>query len=299
MPQLGTPTLDQLKVFLAVVDASSFAAAARRLGRSTSVVSYTIANLEAELGVSLFDRETTRKPQLTQAGRSVLAEVRVVAHGIDGLRAKVRSLQQGVEAELRVVLDVMLPQERISDALLVFHRKFPTVALHLRTEALGAVMQLVLDRTATLAVCGPPDAAVDGIERIDLGSVELVPVAAPGHPLAMAAANAPGAGRSHVQLVLTDRSTQAQGPDLGVFGRHTWRVADLWTKHALLLDGIGWGHMPIPLVAQDLKRGRLVRLKLPDVRGGAYRFFGIYRADTPLGPAASFLLSRFESQVAG
>ena len=299
MTQPGTPTLDQLKVFLAVVDASSFAGAARRLGRSTSVVSYTIANLEAELGVSLFDRETTRKPQLTQAGRSVLAEVRVVAHGIDGLRAKVRSLQQGVEAELRVVLDVMLPPERVSDAIRAFHQKFPTVALHLRTEALGAVMQLVLDRIATVAVCGPPDVAVDGLERIDLGSVQLVPVAAPGHPLAMSASNAPGDGRSHVQLVLTDRSPRTEGPDLGVFGTHTWRVADLGTKHALLLDGIGWGHMPIPLVSQDLKKGRLVRLKLPDVKGGAYRFFGIYRTDTPLGPAAAFLLSRLESQAPG
>ena len=299
MTHPGTPTLEQLKVFLAVVDASSFAGAARRLGRSTSVVSYTIGNLEAELGVLLFDRETTRKPQLTQAGRSVLAEVRVVAHGIDGLRAKVRSLQQGVEAELRVAFDVMLPQERISDAIRAFHRKFPTVALHLRTEALGAVMPLVLDRQATVAVCGPPDVAVDGIERVDLGSVQLVPVAAPGHPLATSSSNVPGAGRSHVQLVLTDRSARAQGPDLGVFGTHTWRVADLGTKHALLLDGIGWGHMPIPLVAQDLKKGRLVRLALPDVKGGAYRFFGVYRADTPLGPAAAFLLARLESQLPG
>ena len=53
----GTPTLDQLRVFLTVVDVGSFAGAARRLGRATSVISYSIANLEAQLGVSLFDRE--------------------------------------------------------------------------------------------------------------------------------------------------------------------------------------------------------------------------------------------------
>jgi DNA-binding transcriptional LysR family regulator len=58
----GTPTLDQLRVFLSVVDMGSFAAAARRLGRATSVISYSIANLEAQLGVLLFDRETTRNP---------------------------------------------------------------------------------------------------------------------------------------------------------------------------------------------------------------------------------------------
>uniref|UniRef100_UPI00195497BF LysR family transcriptional regulator n=1 Tax=Stenotrophomonas maltophilia TaxID=40324 RepID=UPI00195497BF len=74
----GTPTLDQLHVFLTVVDVGSFAGAARKLNRATSVISYAIANLEAQLGVSLFDRETTRKPQLTLAGRAVLAEARSV-----------------------------------------------------------------------------------------------------------------------------------------------------------------------------------------------------------------------------
>src|ERR1700754_2456975 len=142
----GTPTLDQLRVFLAVVDAGSFAGAARKVGRATSVVSYTIANLEAELGIALFDRESTRKPRLTAAGRSVVAEARTVSHGIDGLRARVRSLHQGVEAELRIALDMMLPQERVADACKAFHARFPNVALHVRSEALGAVTQVVLDR---------------------------------------------------------------------------------------------------------------------------------------------------------
>ena len=65
----GTPTLDQLRVFLTVVELGSFAAAARKLHRATSVISYSMANLELQLGVTLFDRQTTRKPQLTEAGR--------------------------------------------------------------------------------------------------------------------------------------------------------------------------------------------------------------------------------------
>ena len=58
----GIPTLDQLRVFLAVVDVGSFAGAARRLGRATSVISYSIGNLEAQLGDLLFDRKSTRNP---------------------------------------------------------------------------------------------------------------------------------------------------------------------------------------------------------------------------------------------
>ena len=215
-PEPGTPTLDQLRVFLTVVDEGSFAGAARNLGRATSVISYSIANLEAQLGVLLFDRESTRKPQLTEAGRGVLSEARTISNGVNGLRAKVRGLLQGLEAEIRLVLDVMLPSARVVDALKAFRAEFPTVSLRLYIEALGAVTQMVLDRTATIGICGARDAEVAGIERIGVGSVELIPVAAPDHPLALAGRNAPGAGRDHIQLVLTDRSPLTQGQDLGV-----------------------------------------------------------------------------------
>lgn len=299
MSYLGTPTHDQLRVFLAVVDAGSFAAAARTLVRATSAVSYSVSKLEEQLGVLLFDRESTRKPQLTKAGLAVLSEARTIAHGIQGLRAKVRALQEGVEAEVTLVLDMMLPEERVLDAIRAFRAEFPTVALHLRVEALGAVMQQLLDGTATIGLSGPPDTPVDGIERVEVGSVHLIPVAAPTHPLAHASGqNAPGAGRDHVQIVLTDRSSRTQGQSLGVHGTRTWRVADLASKHMLLKEGIGWGHMPEPLVRDDLRAGRLVALDLPDCRGGPYRLFAIYRTDAPPGPAASYLLARFESQAA-
>ena len=155
--QPGTPTLDQLRVFLTVVDVGSFAGAARKLGRATSVISYSIANLEVQLGVSLFDRDSTRKPQLTEAGRTVLSEARTITNGINGLRAKVRGLLQGIEAEIHLVLDVMLPAARVFDALKAFREEFPTVSLRLYMEALGAVPQMVLDRTATIGISGPLD----------------------------------------------------------------------------------------------------------------------------------------------
>jgi DNA-binding transcriptional LysR family regulator len=292
----GTPTLDQLRVFLTVVDEGSFAGAARKLGRATSVISYSIANLEAQLGVSLFDRESTRKPQLTEAGRALLSEARIISNGINGLRARVRGLLQGLEAEIRLVLDAMLPSARVVDALKAFRAEFPTVSLHLNIEALGAVTQMVLDGTATIGICGALDAEVAGLERIAVGTVQLIPVAAPDHPLALAGRNAPGAGREHIQLVLTDRSPLTQGQDLGVAG--TWRLADLGSKHMLLKEGIGWGYMPEPMVREDVEKGSLVQLDMPEWKNGTVRLHAIYRTDTPPRPAGSWLISRFEAQAA-
>jgi DNA-binding transcriptional LysR family regulator len=292
----GTPTLDQLRVFLTVIDVGSFAGAARKLGRATSVISYSIANLETQLGVMLFDRKSTRKPQLTEAGKTVLAEARTVSNGIDDLRAKVKGLLQGLEAELHLVIDVLFPSERVVDALKAFREKFPTVLLHLHIEALGAVTKLVLDRVSTLGISGPLASNFEGLERMNLGSVLMIPVAAPEHPLATGR-NRPGAGRDHVQLVLTDRSTLSQGKEFAVLSSRTWRLADMGSKHTLLKEGIGWGNMPLPMVEEDLKAGRLVRLNLPDLKGGDYTLDAIYRTDTPPGPAATWLIDRFKSQI--
>ncbi len=293
----GTPTLDQLRVFLTVVEVGSFAAAARKLHRATSVVSYAIANLEMQLGVALFDRQTTRKPQLTEAGRTVLAEARSIANGIHGLRAKVKGLLQGLEAEVHVVLDVMLPAARVVDALKAFREALPTVALHLHMEALGAVTERVINGGAIIGVSGPMYASIDGIERIGAGSVELIPVAAPEHPLALSGANAPGAGRELTQLVLSDRSLLTKDKEFAVLSNRTWRLADLGAKHMLLREGIGWGNMPAPMVEEDLRSGRLVRLNIPEYQSGKYPFGVIYRTDLPPGPAARWLIERFVQQA--
>jgi DNA-binding transcriptional LysR family regulator len=289
----GVPTFDQLRIFLAVVETGSFAGAGRKLHRATSVISYGVANLEAQLGLVLFDREGTKRPRLTEAGRAVLSEARAVAQGVDALRAKAKSMLEGLEGEVHIAVDVMVPSARLAELLRAFSETFPSVALRLSVEALGAVASLVLERRAVFGVSGPLVAAQDDLERIVVGSVELIPVAAPDHPLARLETLGPGAGRDHVQLVLTDRSALSEGRDFGVVSRRSWRLADLGAKHELLRQGIGWGNMPRSMVEPDLASGALVRLAMPDHPGAILDLSAIYRRDAPPGPAASWLLQRF------
>lgn len=293
----GFPTIDQLKVFLAVVESGSFTAAAKRLGRAVSAISYTIATLEQQLGIELFDREGARTPALTKAGAAVLAKARVVAIDVDDLRASVRSLLRGVEAEVTLVVDVMLPSARLVDAVQAFEATFPTVKLRLHVEALSAVAQLVRNGRAMVGVGGGVRATESDLELIHVGDVEMIPVAAPHHPLALAHPVPAGAARRHRQLVLTVRTPFSEGPDVGVFAADEWRLADLGAKHALLRAGVGWGNMPEPNVREDLAAGRLVRLDLPEARSTAYSFQAMYRTDTPPGPAAAWLIQRFADQA--
>lgn len=293
MVQPGTPTFDQLRIFLTIVETGSFAGAGRRLNRAVSVISYGIANLEAQLGVTLFEREGTRRPQLTVAGRALLADARTIAAGVDGLRAKVKGLLDGLEAEVDLAVDVMLPSARLGQVLRAFAVEFPTVQLRLHVEALGAVTGLVLDRRAIVGVSGPLPLGGGELETVAAGSTLMLPVAAPDHPLGRMATIPPGAAREHIQLVLSDRSELTEGRDFAVLSPRTWRLADLSAKHALLREGVGWGNMPLPMVEADLAAGTLVRLSLPDHTGGRYRLSGIWRRDTPPGPAAQWLLDQF------
>jgi DNA-binding transcriptional LysR family regulator len=292
----GFPSIDQLRVFLTVVETGSFTAAARRLGRAVSAVSYTIANLEQQLGVSLFDRDQTRAPKLTEAGAAIHAKAKVVALGVDDLRASARSLLKGVEAEVTLVVDVMLPSARLVDAVQAFEATFPTVTLRLHVEALSAVSQLVRQGGGMIGVGGGVLDVEPDLELIQVGEVKMIPVAAPNHPLARGQV-APGAARYHRQLILTVRTPFSEGPDVGIFSAGTWRLADLGAKHALLLAGVGWGNMPEPNVEADLAAGRLVRLELPEARSGTYAFHAMYRTDQPPGPAASWLVQRFMDQA--
>ena len=295
--KLADPTLDQLRIFLAVEEDGSFGAAARRMGRAVSAISYGIAQMEAQLGVTLFAREGSRKPVLTEEGRGLLAEARAVADRADALLAKTRSLHAGLESDVSLVLDVMVPGEATASVLRDFRAMFPTVALRLQVEGLGAVAACLLERSSVLGVGGPVVGDHPELERQDIGSTELVPVAAPDHPLARKGV-APGESREHLQLVLADRSDLTQGREFSVLSPLTWRLGDLAAKHALLKEGLGWGNMPRPMVASDLASGLLVELDLPEKPGTTYRFNALWRRDTKPGPATSWLIDALRDRLA-
>jgi DNA-binding transcriptional LysR family regulator len=324
MSDTGTPTLDQLHVLTTVVEAGSFSAAARRLHRAQSVISYTIANLEAQLGVALFARDG-RRPVLTEAGVALIADARRIGRMVDEMRARAAALRQGLEAELGLAVDVMFPTARLVAALDAFARAYPTVGLRLRIEGLGGVARLVLDRSCQLGVSGWMGEVPDMLERRAIGEVRLIPVAAPTHPVAgtqahpaapapmppaapaptppAAPAPTPPAApaptpidsavlREHVQLVLTDRTAMTEGQDFGVLALRTWRLGDLGAKHALLLAGLGWGNMPAEMVRDDLAAGRLVQLQVAAAPEHHYPISLIHRTDSPPGPAGAWLAER-------
>ena len=293
---LDAVTLDHLRIFIAAADEGSFSAAGRRLRRAQSVVSQVIASLEGQLGVPLFDRGS-RYPRLTDQGCALLADARAVVGRMDALKARAKGFAGGLEPELSVAVDVMYPMAGLTAAVVAFRDAFPSTALRLYVEALGGVVQQVLERRCRFGVIGSLPAVPPAFERERLLGVRMTTVVAPGHPLANYAGPVPtSALQQHVQLVLTDRTDLSQGREFGVISEQTWRLADLGAKHAFLREGLGWGHMPMSMVEVDLARGTLVEIVLQDSPGiDILPMFAVYRADDPPGPAGRWLIARLRA----
>ncbi len=254
-------TLDQLRVLIAIADGGSFSAAARKLRRAQSAISHAVASLEASLGFSLFDR-ASHKPQLTDAGRTILTDARAVVSRADELRERAKSIAEDVEPDLSLAVDVMFPVEVLTESLLALRAAFPLLGVTVHTDALGAVEARLRDGTARLGI--GPDFQIDTsgpIERRPLTEIVMASVVAAEHPLAAWPSTIPRHELArHVQLVLTDRSQLTSGIIRGVVSPRVWRFADLATRYGFLKAGLGFCNMPLHMVKEDLAAGRLKRI---------------------------------------
>lgn len=121
--------LRHLRYFLAVAEELNFSRAALRLRVAQPALSRQIRDLEFELGVELFSRET--KVALTDAGKSFVEDARKVVEQSQEAMRRAQQSQRGAQERLRVGYEASLFQQVIAVALQRFHQHFPGVALEL------------------------------------------------------------------------------------------------------------------------------------------------------------------------
>jgi len=286
-----TITLDQLRFFLSVSEHGSFSAAGRSLQRVQSAVSQGIANLERSLGVTLFDR-STRVPTLTPAGQSLLIDAKQVFTKVGELRTKAARLSEGQESEVAVVVDAIIPAKILVQIAKAFQAQFPMVTLRIHTEVLGSVLDPILDGSCQIGIGGSAAVSSQELRRRFILNVVLVPVAASSHRLATEPSPIPTSKlKEYTQIVVSEHRKNSES-DRGVLSVRTWRVAELSTKHELILAGLGWGSLPYEAVEADLDSGRLVQLQLQEWGSKFYlaALSSIVRDNLVLGPASQWLL---------
>jgi DNA-binding transcriptional LysR family regulator len=117
-------TIDQWEVLESVVQLGSFAAAATKMNRSQSTISYAISRLQDQFKIPLLEMKG-RKAQLTETGKALLADVQPLLSGFRALEERAESLAAGGQTEIRLSVDSVFPNDRLFVALAELARVFP------------------------------------------------------------------------------------------------------------------------------------------------------------------------------
>ncbi|WP_313086628.1 LysR family transcriptional regulator [Stutzerimonas nitrititolerans] len=280
-------TLDQWRTLQAVVDHGSFAQAAEMLHRSQSSVSYTVARMQEQLGIPLL-RIEGRKAVLTDAGEVLLRRSRQLVTQASQLEELAHHMEQGWEAEVRLVVDAAYPNARLIRALTEFMPKSRGCRVRLREEVLSGVEEILKDGTADLAITALD---ITGYLGAELGTVGFIAVAHTNHPLHQLQRKLSVQDlQSQMQVVVRD-SGQRQPRDAGWLGaEQRWTVGSLATSVAFVSSGLGFAWLPQHMIERELAEGILK--PLPLIQGSIRRpqFYLYTNPDKPLGPATRILI---------
>lgn len=279
-------SLDALTAFVYAADLGSFSAAARRLGKSQSTISEAIANLEIDLGSSLFDR-TARQPSLTPAGQLLLPQARQIMSASQAMQQQAAQLSAGVETRLTLVLSDTFQSHTLENVASRLEARYPLLELECLVGEQEDVLDLILSGRAQLGLAGameryPPDIA----HRRQRDSSELALFAAHRHPLATQSAIDETQLSQHRQLRLNTYGDKTPPR----CGQRQWYAP----SYLMLLDmarlGVGWAELPCWLV-KSFGGGELKQL---DVDGWPKRMPVdlVWAARRPLGAAAGWLLEQ-------
>ena len=273
-------SLESLATFAQVAAEGTFSAAARKLGKSQSTVSETIANLEVDLNVTLFDR-SQRQPALTEAGQVLLGQALQVLAANDRLNRSASQLSAGLEPRLTVVLSDTFQSETFENMLSQIDQRYP--ALRFEYEDVVALVQQGRAHLGLMAAQEnyPPDMAHATLREAS----EIVLCVGRGHPLATLSGVTKGHLKTERELRLStyELDDKASAPS-----QSTWSAPGYLMLLEMATLGFGWAELPRWMLHR-FGRGQLVELAVPGWPR-QIRVDAVWSTRRPLGPAGAWLL---------
>ncbi|WP_271410227.1 LysR family transcriptional regulator [Pseudomonas sp. Q1-7] len=284
--------LHHLKVFLAVAESGSISAGANRLFISQPAVTREIRDLEANIGITLFDRQP-RGVVLTEGGRRLLQYAERIFALEAAAERDLRGFASLADGELRLGASATLGSYLLPALIERFHRRFPAVAVDLIVSNTRDVTAQLEDGRISLGfVEGAFDSRIFASHLLDRD--RLLPVAGPGHPLA---------GRGVLEARdLADQDHYLREPgsatrasveqayrERGVALRTRMSIGSTEALKRLVRDGRGIAWLSPHMVREELSSGRLVHLEVSDLRIER-ELHALWRPGPNLSPApAAFL----------
>lgn len=291
------PSLDDLRLFSAVVQARSFSAAARELGIPLATVSRRISALERRLGATLLTR-STRRVEPTDAGLLLAQRAEPALRELEGAIECLGEESARPRGRLRITMPADLARQCFAAPIAEFAARHPDIRLDL--DLSSRVVDLIADRVDLAIRAGTP--ADSGLIARPLAQLAHALYASPGYLASLPALARPEDLTQVNALVLSGRRIDREWPltrrrrSVSLRPAGNVQVNDMGTLIELVATGAGVALLPSAFVRVLLEARRLVRV-LPEWSGPAVPIHAIY-TDRRMPARLRLLLDHLRQWVA-
>ena len=287
-------TLDQWRMFKAVVEHGGYAQASEAIHKSQSTISYGVHKLQEMLGVQLLEVEG-RKAMLTDHGKILLQRANQLLEQADTLGKVASSLSNGIEAKVRIALEMVFPYEVLFDLLEKFSQEYPNTRIEIEEYALNGGNEMLAENKIDLLITGFVPV---GIPAKHIFRTQFIPVSAADHPLQQLDRELNYADLAHHRQVVLRDSSRKQRMDAGWLGAHQrWTVTHSSTSLNIIRRGLAFAWLPEHWVAKDLAAGTLKTLPLTPHNDRFTDLYLIEASPETSGPATRYLANLFATPL--
>lgn len=262
-------TLDQWRALVGVVDTGSYAKAADTLHKSQSSVTYSVQQIESQLGVEAF-RIEGRKAVLTPTGDLLYRRARFLLDEAAALEQSATRLSAGWEAEVRLAAEVLLPPWLLLKCLAKLSEESPHTRVEVTESVLGHRTEALSQRLVDLAVFSSLPAGFVGEPlmrmRFRLYAHPDHPLHRVGRPLTLRDL------RAHRHLLVRESSPERTS-ERSFETAQRWTVSQYSTSIEAARSGYGFAWLPDERIRDDVAAGTLKALAM---REGGERFADLY-----------------------
>lgn len=286
---------EQLLMFQTVMETGSFSAAARKLGKVPSAISMSIANLEIDLNLNLFDR-IGREPIPTDAAKVLYEKTQLLLIEMNQWKQHAHALSNGLESTLNIVVVSELLHTNWTDYITLLEQNFPSLAINIVSAPQEDALQMLLDQSAQLALMFEREQLDSREQFVELKREALIPVISINHPIAQLNKVSFEQMVQTRQIVVASRDNTIK-PEL-LFSKEYWRTDNHHSACMMIVRNLGWGVLPLEMFNEnpELKK----KLKVLEIYDFTPKFEYyvdlVWSRESNLGAAAQFLIEHIRKQ---
>jgi DNA-binding transcriptional LysR family regulator len=289
-------SLEQWRMFHAVVEYGGFNQASQGVFKSQSSIHNAVSKIEAALGVKLFSIEG-RKTVLTDAGKLILSRSNYLLEEAKKVEEIGLTLSQGIETHLKIAVDEVFPRAVLYQVLEQVSSKFPLVQIELMESILSGANDMLENDDVEIAISPYPLGVGHSKNLCD---IKFDLVASPNHPLhAINRKLTLEDLKSYRQIVVRDSShlnKKERASEGWLEANQRWTVSHMHSSIDIITNGLGFAWLPLNLIKQQLSDGRLIPLKLDVGSERTTQLYTTLKDADCLGPVAQFFLTELRQR---